>query len=168
MTVERIEAPYEADERTMLVSFLDYHRATLAMKCDGLTHAQLRERSVPPSSLSLLGLVRHMAEVERSWFRRAINGEDVPTIYYSETDPDGDFDNIDDADVDDAFATWRAECERAREIVAAAPSLDVAGFRRSGDRVTLRWVLVHMIEEYARHNGHADLLRERIDGATGE
>jgi len=168
MTVERIEPPYEADERATLTSFLDYHRATLEWKCSGLDHAQLRERKVPPSSLSLLGLVRHMAEVERSWFGRALGGKDLPPMYWSDTDPDGDFDNVDTADVDDAFATWRAEIERARGILAELPSLDATGFRRTGERVSLRWVLVHMIEEYARHNGHADLLRERIDGATGE
>jgi uncharacterized damage-inducible protein DinB len=168
MTVERTDPPPEADERTTLLSFLDYHRQTLAWKCDGLDHIQLRERNIPPSSLSLLGLVRHMADVERSWFRRTLGGEDVPRIYYSDEDPDGDFDNVDTADVDEAFATWRAECDRAREIVAATPSLDVTGTQRLGNKVSLRWILVHMIEEYARHNGHADLLRERIDGAVGE
>ena len=167
MTVERTDPPYEADERTMLLSWLEFHRATLATKCAGLDHAQLRERSVPPSSLSLLGLVRHMAEVERGWFRRTLNGEDAPPVYYSEADPDGDFDNVADADVDEAFATWRAECERAREIVAGAPSLEVTGTHRRGNKVSLRWILVHMIEEYARHNGHADFLREGVDGVTG-
>lgn len=168
MTVDRRRAPRAADERTMLEAWLEYHRATLAMKCDGLSADQLRSRAVPPSTLSLLGLVRHMADVERSWFGRVLAKEDVTPLYYSDDDPDGDFDNVDTADVDEAFATWHEECELARTRLAAAPSLDVTGFRRNGDEVTLRWILVHMIEEYARHNGHADLLRERLDGATGE
>jgi uncharacterized damage-inducible protein DinB len=169
MTVERTDPPYDVhDERTMLVNFLEYHRATLAMKCDGLADAQLRERAVPPSTLSLLGLVRHMADVERGWFRRTLAGEDAPRIYYSDEDPDGDFDNVDTADVAEAFDTWRRECEAARRNIAAAESLDVLGTYRTGHKVPLRWIMNHMIEEYARHNGHADLLRERLDGTTGE
>ena len=167
MTVNRIDPPYVADERAMLDAWLDYHRATLAWKCEGLDDAQLRQRAVPPSSLSLLGLVRHMADVERNWFRRVLGGEDVPGIYWSDDDPDGDFDNVDTADVQEAFATWRAECEHARRAAAAAPSLEATGLRR-GEAVSLRWILVHMIEEYARHNGHADFLRERIDGTVGD
>jgi uncharacterized damage-inducible protein DinB len=167
MTVNRTDPPYVADERAMLDAWLDYHRATLAWKCEGLDDAQLRQRAVPPSSLSLLGLVRHMADVERNWFRRVLGGEDVPGIYWTDDDPDGDFDNVDTADVQEAFATWRAECEHARRAGAAAPSLEATGLRR-GEKVSLRWILVHMIEEYARHNGHADLLRERIDGTVGD
>ena len=167
MTTERPETPLQADERTMLTSFLDFHRATLAWKCSGLTDAQLRERSVPPSTLSLIGLVRHLTEVERSWFRRVLLGEDAPPIYYSDADPDGDLHNVGTADVAEAFAQWEEECALARKAVAATPSLDVAGERR-GEQYSLRWIMNHMIEEYARHNGHADLLRQRIDGATGE
>jgi uncharacterized damage-inducible protein DinB len=167
MTPNRIDPPFVAGERAMLESWLEYHRATLAWKCEGLDDAQLRERAVPPSPLSLLGLVRHMADVERSWFRRVLGGEDVAGIYWTDDDPDGDFDNVDAADVQEAFATWQAECEHARRNAAAADSLDVTGQRR-GEAVTLRWILVHMIEEYARHNGHADFLRERIDGAVGD
>jgi uncharacterized damage-inducible protein DinB len=165
---DRPHAPGAADERTMLAGWLDYHRATLEMKCAGLTPAQLATRAVEPSTLSLLGLVRHMADVERGWFRRRIAGEDAPPLYYSDDDPDGDFDNLDPATADDAFATWRAECARAREIATALPSLDVTVIDREGRQLSARWVLHHMIEEYARHNGHADLLRERIDGVTGE
>jgi uncharacterized damage-inducible protein DinB len=172
MTVERTDPPYVVDgERAMLDYWLEYHRATLAIKCDGLSDDQLRQRAVPPSSLSLLGLVRHMAEVERSWFRRALAGEDVPGMYYSDEDPDGDFDNISDASVSEAFASWHRECDVARRNAAAAESLDVQGTRRGRDTeepVSLRWIMLHMIEEYARHNGHADLIRERIDGTTGE
>jgi uncharacterized damage-inducible protein DinB len=167
LTQQRTDPPFEAGERELLDAFLDYHRATLMIKCDGLDDAQLRTRSAPPSSLSLLGLVRHMADVERSWFRRVLGGEEAPPLYWSEDDRDGDFDNVDQADTADALSTWRAECEHARQLVAAAPSLEVTGLRR-GEPVSLRWILIHMIEEYARHNGHADLLRERIDGAVGE
>ena len=172
MTVERTYPPYVVDgERAMLDYWLEYHRSTLAMKCDGLSDEQLRQRAVPPSTLSLLGLVRHMAEVERSWFRRALSGEDAPPIYYSDEDPDADFDNLDDTDVSEAFATWHRECEAARKNIAAAGSLDDLGTRHSRgttEPVSMRWIMLHLIEEYARHNGHADLLRERIDGATGE
>jgi uncharacterized damage-inducible protein DinB len=167
MTPNRIDPPYVAGERAMLESWLEYHRATLAWKCEGLDDAQLRERAVPPSPLSLLGLVRHMADVERNWFRRVLGGEDVPGIYWSDDDLDGDFNDVDTAEVQEAFATWRSECEHARRNAAAADSLDVTGQRR-GEAVTLRWILVHMVEEYARHNGHADFLRERIDGAVGD
>jgi len=167
MNQDRIDPPYEAGERAMLDAWLDYHRATLAMKCDGLSDAQLRERAVPPSTLSLLGLVRHMADVERNWFRRVLGGEDAPPLYWSDDDPDGDFDNVDTAEVAAGFAAWRSECDRARQAAAAAASLEATGLRR-GEPVSLRWILVHMIEEYARHNGHADLLRERIDGTVGD
>jgi uncharacterized damage-inducible protein DinB len=169
MTVERTEPPFAGtDERANLVAWLEYHRATLAMKCDGLDDKQLRERAIPPSTLSLLGLVRHMADVERGWFRRTLAGEDAPRIYYSDEDPDGDFDNVDDADVAEAFATWRRECDVADKNIAAAESLNLLCNHRSGNQISLRWILSHMVEEYARHNGHADLLRERLDGSTGE
>ena len=153
----------------MLDGWLDWHRATLAVKCDGLDAAQLRRRAVPPSTLSLLGLVRHMAEVERNWYRRCLRGEDAPALYCTDANPDGDFDDVDGASVEDAFAAWNAECDNARSVAAAAPSLDDLAVtpRRNGDVVSLRWIMVHMIEEYARHNGHADLLRQVIDGATG-
>ncbi|HEY0408891.1 MAG TPA: DinB family protein [Candidatus Dormibacteraeota bacterium] len=153
----------------MLQAWLDWHRATLAMKCDGLGAEELRRRSVPPSTLSLLGLVRHMAEVERGWFRRTLAGEEAPALYYSEANPDGDFDDVDAADPQDAFAAWQDECRHAAEVMAGVGSLDQPAARpRDGRYVSARWILVHMIEEYARHNGHADLLRQRIDGATGE
>jgi len=165
--IERVDPPYEADERLMLESWLDFHRATLAMKCDGLSDDELRERSVPPSSISLLGLVRHMADVERNWFRWVLSGEHGAGLFWTPENEDGDFDDVEDAPVDEAFDAWREECANARQV-AASLQLDDTGTRRNGERVSLRWVLVHMIEEYARHNGHADFLRERIDGATGE
>jgi uncharacterized damage-inducible protein DinB len=167
MAEERIDPPLVADERTMLEAWLEWHRGTLATKCEGLDHEQLRERSVPPSSLSLIGLVRHMAEVERGWFRRCLAGETVERLYSSKEDPDGDFDRIDDADPQADMATWREECEHARSVLADIGSLDELDKGRK-QKFSVRWVLVHMIEEYARHNGHADLLRERIDGATGD
>jgi uncharacterized damage-inducible protein DinB len=171
MTVNRVDAPVQAGEREMLTAWLDYQRATLAMKCDGLAAAQLRRREVPPSSLSLLGLVRHMAEVERAWFRRRLAGEDARFLYVSERNWNAEFDDVDTADADEAFRTWEAECEAARKLTDAAGSLDDLAKSPTGERenfVSLRWILVHMIEEYARHNGHADLIRERIDGATGD
>ncbi|GAA1004647.1 hypothetical protein Aple_100950 [Acrocarpospora pleiomorpha] len=165
----RIDPPLVADEREMLLAWLDYHRETLAVKCDGLTEEQLRDRAAEPSTLSLLGLVRHMADVERSWFRRVLEDEDAPPLHFTETDPDGDFDNVDDASARDAFAAWRAEIEVARANVARWPDLGAVGKRqRHGEYYSLRWILVHMIEEYARHNGHADIIRQRVDGATGE
>lgn len=166
MTMNRVEPPYLAGEREMLTSWLEYHRATLAIKCDGLSPDQLRTAAVPPFTLSLIGLVRHMADVERSWFRRTLAAETTPPIYYSEQEPDGEFE-VGGADVAEAFDRWTQECQRARQITTAATSLDLVGRQRRGYEVSLRWVLVHMIEEYARHNGHADLLRQRLDGAVG-
>ena len=173
MTINRAEPSTTAPEREMLEEWLDYHRATLEMKCEGLSPEQLRLRAVPPSSLSLLGLVRHMAEVERSWFRRTFRGEDAPPFYYSDEDPDGDFDNLDSAEPDEVFSTWHAECNYAREVCKAASLDDVVPNKRDPqidprEGFSMRWILTHMIEEYARHNGHADLLRESIDGATGD
>ena len=167
MTTERIEPPLTGGERETLRAYLDWHRATLAHKCDGLSDADLRRQAMPPSTLSLLGLVRHMAEVERSWFRRVIDGQDVPLVW----SPEGDFQvayDAADADRAEAFQAWEQEKEHARRIEAAAPSLDVTGVdRRHGDVYSLRLVMLHVIQEYARHNGHADLLREGIDGVTG-
>ena len=166
-TPARVIPPFEEDERATLTAFLDFQRATLAVKCHGLTPDQLRQRAVPPSSLSLLGLVRHMAEVERNWFRPVLEGEPMATIFAPGLDFEASFRDVATADVAEAFRIWQAECDHARALVAAAPSFDVTGLR-GGGRVSLRWVMTHMIEEYARHNGHADLLRERIDGSTGQ
>ncbi|MFI2607631.1 DinB family protein [Kitasatospora sp. NPDC018619] len=165
----RVDPPMTADEAATLNAFLDYHRGTLALKCEGLTDDQLRRRSVPPSNLSLLGLVRHMAEVEQYWFQSVLLGREITEgHFWTEENEDGDFDDVDTADVAADFATWRAEVEGACRAAAGLP-LDTVGKRpRRGRPVTLRWILTHMIEEYARHNGHADLLRELIDGSTGE
>jgi hypothetical protein len=165
--VARQSPPYIAGERQMLEAWLDFHRQTLLGKCSGLTADQLRQRSAPPSPLSLLGLVRHMAEVERSWFRRGIAGEDTGLLFCSEAEPDGDFDRVDAADAEQDFAIYLREVELARRA-AAGRELDETFFRsRRNAELSVRWVYTHMLEEYARHNGHADLLRERIDGATG-
>jgi hypothetical protein len=167
MTIERSLPSPTADERAMLTGFLDFQRATLAVKCDGLTDAQLRQQAVPPSALSLLGLVRHMAEIEANWFRPLLAGEQMGGIWAPGLDIDVAFREVETASATDAFAVWQAECKHSRELAGAASTLDTGGVR-GGERYTLRWVLIHMIEEYARHNGHADLLRERIDGQTGQ
>lgn len=167
MTTERIGPPSIAGEREMLRAFLDYHRATLAMKCDGLSDEDLRRQSMPPSALSLLGLVRHMAEVERTWFRRVINGEDIPLVWSAS----GDFQAAYDATGStrsEAFGAWQAEVGHSRRIEQQAESLDVTGYQPSwGEDVSLRLVMLHLIHEYARHDGHADFLREGIDGTVG-
>ncbi|MEV5242049.1 DinB family protein [Streptomyces cinnamoneus] len=167
---ERIDPPTVADERTALEGFLDYHRATLALKCAGLDDVQLRDASAPPSSLTLLGLVRHMADVERHWFRRMLAGEtEAGPIHYTDEDLDGDFRVSEGDSWEGAFAVWQGEVDAAREVARGRALDDLSvGTRANGDHWDLRWIFLHMIEEYARHNGHADLIRERIDGATGE
>ena len=167
--VERVDPPDVAGERAALEGWLDYHRQTLLWKCAGLTADQLRQRAVPPSSLSLLGLVRHMADVERAWFRRRIAGEDIDRLWGAERDDD--FDRVDTADPEADFATFAAEVEAARAVMSGR-DLDETFTARWSDgaqfTLDLRWVMVHMIEEYARHNGHADLLREAVDGTVGD
>lgn len=167
----RVNEPYLGDERTMLDGWLDYHRQTLLLKCAGLTAEQLKTASVEPSNLTLLGLVRHMAEVERWWFRRRFAGQDLGDIYCTEASPDGDLDDLATADAVSDFATFENEIDLVRKA-AAGRGLDETFVRRRRDGgedvINLRWVYVHMIEEYARHNGHADLIRERIDGVTGD
>ena len=167
MTIKRSEPAFHLGEREMLEAWLDYHRATLAFKCEGLTDEQLRTVAVPPSTMSLLGLVRHMADVEANWFRRVLSGEDDCRRYWSDANPDGDFDDVATADVEADFNCWRRECDHAR-TVSAPLALDDCGTGKRGERISLRWVYVHMIEEYARHNGHADLLRQCIDGSVGD
>jgi uncharacterized damage-inducible protein DinB len=168
-TDTRIEPPFEADERATLVAFLRWHRGTLERKCSGLDAGDLARRAAEPSTLSLLGLVRHMADVERSWFRRVMAGQDAPPHFYSDADPDGDFDGAaaDPQLVTQAWDAWREEVAFAERFVDQAPDLDLTGHHPRRGTISLRWVLVHMVEEYARHNGHADLLRQRIDGVVG-
>jgi uncharacterized damage-inducible protein DinB len=156
-----------ADERGTLAGWLDFYRTTLAMKCAGLTETQLRTASVPPSPLTLLGLVQHMAEVERNWFRRVLTGEHAPPIHDPAADPDGRDDGFELTD--NSFATaernWNREMDRARANCTDRKLDETSPF--AGGEVTLRWIYSHLISEYARHCGHADLIRERIDGTTG-
>lgn len=167
MDVERVDPPVIAGERAMMRGFLDFYRATLAMKCEGLTDEQLRRQSMPPSTLSLLGLVRHMAEVERAWFRRVVNGEDIPLVWSAEGDYQVAYDAT-GATMAEAFDAWQNEIAHSRRIEEEAESLDVTAYEpRSGEPVSLRLVMHHMVHEYARHNGHADLLRQGVDGAVG-
>ena len=163
----RPEPPYVLDgERAMLEAWLEFHRTTLLLKCEGLEDASRKARPIPTSLLSLHGLIRHMAEVERGWFRRTLLCEaDAPQIWCDPNTADRDLAPLDDADWECDLATWQAECDTSRAS-AAAHALDDTGLRR-GEPCSLRWIYVHMIEEYARHNGHADLLRELVDGAVG-
>jgi len=165
---ERPMPPLDADERTGLESWLDFYRATVALKCEGLTDEQARSASVPPSPLTLTGLVQHLAEVERNWFRRVLNGEDVPPVHGGPTRPeghDGGFELAGTATLAGALAAWQEEIAVSRAVCAGRSLEDSAPFM--GGEVNLRWIHHHMIGEYARHSGHADLLRERIDGSTG-
>ena len=172
----RENGPTLGDERTTLVEALRRQRLTLELKCSGLDAPAMACRCVEPSTLSLLGLVRHLAEVERATFRRLMAEQDAPRLYCSDAEPDGDFDGaVADAQVvADAWSTWRAEVDFATRFVAEAPTLDITGndvanqHGSGGGPISLREVLVGMIEEYARHLGHVDLLRERIDGRVGQ
>jgi uncharacterized damage-inducible protein DinB len=162
----RPQPPSTGAERVLLDGFLDFHRETLLWKCAGLTDDQLRTRAVSTSGLTLLGLVRHLTEVERGWFFDHLPYEATP-IYFSEAAPNDDFDALDSAPPREVLARYRTEVDRIRQEIAAVP-LDHEFTDKRGKTFSLRWVYLHMIEEYARHNGHADLLREAIDGVTGE
>ena len=157
-------------ERATLLAYLRDYRLTMEMKCAGLDPAQLARRAVPPSTMSLLGLVRHMTDVERHWFRRVMARADAAPLYWSEDLADADWLGTvaDPAIVEDAWRAWREEVAFAEKFVADSPDLGIRGMMRDGATIALREVLVHMIEEYARHCGHADLLRERIDGRVGQ
>ncbi|MFF3320018.1 DinB family protein [Streptomyces sp. NPDC003035] len=166
-TDPRIGPPHVGSERDTLRAFLDYHRATLAMKCEGLGDDQLRERSMPPSTLSLLGLVRHMAEVERAWFRRVFEDGEAPMVWSDRIDFQAAYDASRSTRAE-AFAAWEAEVENSRRIEREAASLDLVGHQpRWGEDVSLRMVMMHVLLEYGRHNGHADFLREGVDGTVG-
>jgi uncharacterized damage-inducible protein DinB len=157
-------------ERATLVDYLRGYRLTMEMKCADLDASQLACRSVPPSTMSLLGLIRHMADVERKWFRQVMAGADAPPLYWSDDVPDADWNGAvaDPEVVAEAWRSWRDEVDFAQRFVADADDLGMSGTMSNGDGVALREVLVHMIEEYSRHCGHADLLRERIDGRVGQ
>jgi uncharacterized damage-inducible protein DinB len=164
--IKRRSEPFVAGEREMLQGWLDWHRDTLLWKCQGLTGDQLVKTTVEPATLSLLGLVRHMADVERSWSHRAA-GIASDGIFYSDDNPDGDLhDGVAESAQDD-FATFKSECDKADAILADL-TLDATFISSRGNEISVRWVYTHMIEEYARHNGHADLIRERLDGVTGD
>jgi len=165
--IERVDPPYVADERTSLQAWLDFHRQTLLWKCAGLTHEQLATRSAEPSDMSLLGLVRHMTDVERWWFRTRLRREDVDGPFGPTDNPSGDFDDLGSVPAAEVWEAFRAECAAADDAAAGLP-LDATFEHARHGTIDLRWLYVHMIEEYARHNGHADLLRERIDGVTGD
>ncbi|APU14042.1 MULTISPECIES: DinB family protein [Actinoalloteichus] len=172
----REHRPRLGDERTTLVESLRAQRLTLEMKCAGLDAEAMARRAVEPSTMSLLGLVRHLAEIERATFRKMLAGQDAPRLFCTETDRDGDFNGAvaDPQVVAEAWDAWRSEVDFAVRLVAEAPSLDVTGddplnqHGSGGGAMSLREVLVGMIEEYARHMGHVDLLRERIDGRLGQ
>ncbi len=162
----RIEPGFLLTEREMLQGWLDYHRATLLLKCEGLTDAQRKARPVPTSSLSLHGLVRHMAEVERNWFARSLLClPDVPSIWHQPGVEDDELVPLDDADWAADLTAWQDECDRS-QAASEDKDLDYTGIC-DGRPLSLRWIYLHMIEEYARHNGHADLIREMLDGAVG-
>jgi uncharacterized damage-inducible protein DinB len=164
--VRRTEPPYVLPEREMLEAWLEFHRTTLLLKCEGLDDAARKARPIPTSKLSLHGLVRHCAEVERNWFRRALlNEPSAPWIWLDPAVEDSELVPLDDADWQADLAAWQAECEASR-AAAARFDLDHTGVRH-GQPVSLRWIYNHMIEEYARHNGHADLIRELVDGQVG-
>lgn len=175
MWVDPDQDPREAvesgkGEKATLAAYLDRYRLTLEMKCDGLDAEQLARRAVPPSTMSLLGLVRHMAAVEHSWFRRYIEGhQELPRLYRAAEDRDFDFNGAvaDDAVAAEAWDSWHREIAHAREVYAAIDDLSIV-VGSEGNRSEVRDVIVHMIEEYARHCGHADLLRESIDGRVGQ
>jgi uncharacterized damage-inducible protein DinB len=162
----RTPPPRTGDEREMLEAFLEFHRQTLLEKCMDLAPAQLATRAVAPSALSLQGLVRHMARVERWWFRTYLLGMRLPRLYVSKEEPDLDFDGVDPARWQDDLEVYRGEVTAARDAVLYLP-LDSLSKTDFGDPVSLRFIFVHMIAEYARHNGHADLMREAVDGRTG-
>lgn len=162
--MERVDPPYAADEKTMLTAFLDYQRATMVRKAEGLTDAQARWSPVG-SGTSLFGLLAHLVAVERWWFVKVVAGEDV-ALPWSREDPDADWRGAEYATLADVVAAYEQACARSNEI-ARATDLDATG-HPPRPLVTLRWVLVHMVEETARHAGHADIVREQLDGVVGE
>jgi uncharacterized damage-inducible protein DinB len=164
----RLEPLPLGDERALLETLLDFHRQTLLRKCAGLTPEQFAERATPPSGLTLLGLVRHMTEVERAWFRRMLAGESIDFQYRDAgTNPKGDFNDFAAAHAERDYDAFVREIEAARATTAGRSLDETFWYDRKQTHMSLRALYLHMIQEYARHNGHADLIRERIDGATG-
>ena len=155
---------------SMFDGWLDYQRGTLLLKCDGLDDEQRKQRPLATSLMSLHGLVRHMADVERHWFQRVLSGDqNTPPLFWTPVVDDADWAPLDDADWAADFAVWQTECGRSRKAAAVYELEDVGAGVSGGERVevSLRWIFIHMIEEYARHNGHADLIREMVDGSVG-
>jgi uncharacterized damage-inducible protein DinB len=165
---ERTFPPLSAPERDMLVKFLQYQRDTLEWKCTGLSAAQLKQAATPPSDMTLLGLLRHMTTVEHHWFVRILTGVEPPQMYGAKSWISA-WTDLDSHEVEDVVRNWKTACAESTANVAAVESLDQPAARPwDNEPVMVRWILIHMIEEYARHLGHADLLRQAIDGETGE
>jgi hypothetical protein len=164
--VDRVDEPFDGDERAMLQGFLDFGRKTLLLKCCGLAGDALARRPIEPSTLSLLGLIRHVTEVERTWFRRRFGGEDVAGPYRRDDQPDAAFHDVDPTRAEQDIACLVAEWHAADRAVACL-RLDHTFVSDRWGEMTLRWAYSHMISEYSRHSGHADLLRQRIDGVIG-
>ena len=165
--VARIHEPVTADERATLDGLLEWHRSTFVWKCAGLTGEQMALRPVPPSSLSLLGLIRHLTDTERAWFRRRVGGLPLPEAYARPDRPEAAFEDADPVSAEADLARLTEEWELCRQAVAGVP-LDTTFEHENWGTLSVRWVYGHMIAEYARHLGHADLIRESIDGVTGE
>jgi Protein of unknown function (DUF664) len=164
---DRPEPPITGDERSMLAVWLDYQRSTMLWKCDSLDGAELVRAGIPPSPLTLLGLVRHMTYVEWHWFVHVFAGSPAPPPISLEGDPDADFNDLRASAAAADIDRFQLQCDVSRAIGQNAADLECVA--ASPDRpVSLRWIMIHMIEEYARHNGHADLLRELVDGSVGE
>jgi hypothetical protein len=166
--IVRDDPPLVADERSVLLAFLDYHRDTLRQKCAGLNGGQMVQASVLPSELSLLGLVQHMTYVEWWWFEHTFANDPSPEPISTVVDRDADFHALDPDGCGEALDRFMTQCAHSRSIVNGAATLEVLAASTEREPRNLRWILVHMVEEYARHNGHADLLRQRIDGVVGE
>lgn len=169
--VDRRDPQWAPDERTVLEEFLRYSRDTIELKTQGLSDAQAAAAVCPPSMLTLTGLVRHLAEVERNWFQRRFRGDAATPIYYTDERPDGDLEVEPTTSLAESVRVWRREVAVSDDVLAACSDLDeiaATDSKRHGERPNMRWILVHMIEEYQRHCGHADLLRERIDGVVGD
>jgi len=163
----RVDPPYTDGERDALIAWLEYHRATVLWKVKGLSDDDLR-RPMVPSGLSLLGVVKHLAYVERNWFWVRFLGRDRGPVPWTDADPDADFRIEPEETVEEVLEFYRTECERSREAIREASPDDEARSPGKNEGLTLRWILLHMVEETARHNGHLDILREQVDGAVGD
>lgn len=165
--IDRAPLPNEGNERDLLTAFLEFHRQTLLWKCSGLTGEQLTSHSVPSTGMTLLGLIRHLTDVERAWLREVTSETPVQSLYWGQPERDSDFDDVAASDAEGDYATYVSELELCRQMQSKDLDATVVD-PENGERFTFRWILIHLIEEYARHNGHADLIREAIDGETGE